>query len=279
VILNRVEALLEPRNAGPVFGYIHVIYPHMPFDPPPPYDNQFGRGVFSFSEDDSHLKDRIVNMYDGEIRRADEFVFGFLQQLQESEMDENSVIVLLSDHGEGFWEHGLVEHGNSLYNELLHIPLIIWAPGRIPAGSTVPELVRLVDVMPTLLELAGIENDGVYRGRSLLPLLGMGEDGQRLAYSEAPHSVMVRGKALQSVTEKYIRTNVDGPSPEYYDLSSDPEEHQDLSDRGRPEMKKMDLLVEEISDSARLRRESFSSEVSEPSKELLEKLKTLGYIQ
>jgi len=277
MILNRLRELLAPRP-GPVFTYLHLMYPHMPYDPPSPYDNLFGRGVFHFNFDNSKDKDAVINMYDGEIRYTDDFVGAFLDELGRLGLAENSLVVLLSDHGEGFWEHGLFEHGNSLYNELLHVPLILWAPGKLPAGKRVPDLVRTVDLLPTILDLVGAGGDSVFRGRSLLPLLDGGEHGQRLAYSESPHVRIVKGKTIQSETGKVIWPNTRGAPPEYYDLVKDPGEHVNQYKAAGEELAKLERIMEAIGTSAREHRAAFTSVQHAPSKDLLRRLKTLGYI-
>jgi hypothetical protein len=164
----------------------------------------------------------MINMYDGDIRHTDEVIKDFLADIRASGLAEDSIVILLSDHGEGFWEHGLMEHGNSLYNELLHIPLVFYAPGRVPENVIVHDVVRITDVLPTVLDLVGIPYDADdFRGRSLLPLMRNGVDSPRLAFSECPHSRIVRGRAIQSSTEKLIDSGQDGQPPEYYDLMRD----------------------------------------------------------
>jgi arylsulfatase A-like enzyme len=276
IVLDRLQKLVAKRTGLPVFFYVHLIYPHTPFEPPPPYDDYFGRGTFAISQAKTPA---VVNMYDGEIRFADRVLGDFLADLRRAGLVDDSIIVFLSDHGEAFWEHGLFEHGNSLYNELLHVPLIIRAPGRLPAGKTVAPLVGTVDVMPTILALAGIDYPGEFRGQSLVPFItGQANSPERMTYSEFPHSRMVRGRAIQSRSEKLIVPNTGGPL-EYYDLQTDPRETNSLAEGSPATTARLRAAADEINRSAAQRRRTHPAERHGPDEDTLRKLKTLGYIQ
>ncbi len=162
-------------------------------------------------------------MYDGEIKRTDDLVRDCLTDIHQLNLDKGSIIILLSDHGEGFWEHRLWEHGNSLYNELLHVPLIFRAPGRLPQGKTINPPVELVDLFPTILDMTGIEYDSERcRGISLLNLMegkNVGNSG-RLAFAEFPYKRIISGKAIQSLKGKLILTKP-GVAMEYFELDKD----------------------------------------------------------
>lgn len=114
-------------------------------------------------------------LYDGLVRDADEHVARLLAGLKDGELERDTIVVVLSDHGEGFQEHGLFLHGNTLFNELLYVPLIVRWPGRLPAGRVVDGFASLVDVMPTILDLVDVEPTGDLEGRSLLGYLEGGD--------------------------------------------------------------------------------------------------------
>jgi len=103
-ILEQLNTLLERRQGNPLLTYVHLIYPHQPYEPPSPYDNYFGRGTYEVS---SENRQYVINMYDGEVKLADDVVGLILKDIRRLNLDNDSIVILLSDHGEGFWEHGL----------------------------------------------------------------------------------------------------------------------------------------------------------------------------
>jgi arylsulfatase A-like enzyme len=192
-ISNRFIKWLDSGIEGPFFGYVHYLDPHWPYVPPAPFDTMFSppaqtsvdfnnvnwkylerqiqSGDVKLSPDDLEA---MRSLYDGEIRYTDTALAGILEALRERGLYENTIFVLTADHGEEFMEHGRIGHGNTLYDEVLHIPLIIRAPrGRVPEGppGTIADPVSLIDIMPTVLDLAGIEIPGDIAGRSLRPLM------------------------------------------------------------------------------------------------------------
>ncbi len=120
----------------------------------------------------------LFNAYDGAIRYLDAEVDRLLRALEARGQLTNTIVVVTSDHGELFGEHGVIAHANSLYLPALHIPLLIVAPGRIPTGMRVQTPASLRDLPATLLELAGVSNPGV-PGRSLVQSWNPGAPGAR----------------------------------------------------------------------------------------------------
>ncbi|MGB2845317.1 MAG: sulfatase-like hydrolase/transferase, partial [Candidatus Aminicenantaceae bacterium] len=117
------------------------------------------------SQDD---KNQLVSLYDGAIKYFDYNFKKIIDNLEKLGILDNTIIILTSDHGEEFWEHGGFAHGHTLYNELLHIPLIIRYPSHLPAKHIKPH-VQLLDLFPTILSMAGIKNDFELRGNDLIP--------------------------------------------------------------------------------------------------------------
>src|SRR6185503_11338022 len=109
-VLAQMHTLLEREPDAGLFAYIHLIYPHQPYEPPPPYDDYFGRGTLRVQQSN---RDAVINMYDGDIRHTDDVIRDLLADIEALGLGKDVITVLLSDHGEGFWEHGLWEHGNS----------------------------------------------------------------------------------------------------------------------------------------------------------------------
>jgi arylsulfatase A-like enzyme len=155
-------AWIERRaRVGPWFVFIHTYEVHEPLAPPEGY-----RERVVPDGDSSPLA-----LYDAEIRYLDDLVAGLLAGLERAGVADDTILVLFSDHGEQFGEHGIYGHQNSLYDTLLHVPLILHAPGLAPAGTRVRTPVGLVDVRPTVLDLLGLPPRGQAHGRSLVPLL------------------------------------------------------------------------------------------------------------
>jgi arylsulfatase A-like enzyme len=173
----------EARGSQPFFLYVHTVDPHLPYAPPRSFRETFAPGVDDpsigsveavnkIAADRSKVTPRLVeqlsNLYDGEIA-ANDATFGELMDgLEQRGLTENTVIVVLSDHGEEFFDHKGWTHGNTLHAEMLDVPLIIRVPGIPP--QTIPEIVQHVDVFSTLVDLAGLDVPPGVFGRSARPL-------------------------------------------------------------------------------------------------------------
>lgn len=292
--------LLDGRVGGrPFFLYLRYIDPHDPYlqhpelDPPGPEP----AGRFDGSRRDLAVLDalpagdvtaadrgRIRHLYAGEVRYGDLWIGKFLQGLEERGLRDRVLVVITSDHGEGLWDHGVRGHGLDLYEELVHVPLIVDAPaafdGDRPVRVTAP--VSLIDVAPTILAAHRMDSPAGFRGLDLAPLT----EGQRrprrhdLVYSELKFA----GRdldALRHADLKLIRDRrpVAGGAFQLYDLAADPGEH---SDRARSEPSVAARLERSLDGFARrLLDEAGSSEqvpLSEVDEETLENLRALGYL-
>lgn len=171
----------------PFFLYLFYFDPHYDYVPPEPYRSMFtdpqyngsqeGRGITALAGKNLYDADmkHIVALYDGELRYTDEFIGKLLDGLKDAGLFDNTVIVVFGDHGDEFWEHGSVAHGHTLFDELVRVPFFIRFPDKIRPGAVIDRQVAFVDIMPTLLDLAGIPIPSQCLGRSLLPLI-RGED-------------------------------------------------------------------------------------------------------
>jgi arylsulfatase A-like enzyme len=176
-------------------------------------------------------------LYDGGVRTADVHVGRLLTALEETGLAEDTVVVLTSDHGEdlgGRDARALGEHGHQVYDELLHVPLIVFHPRADWPARRIATQVRLVDVMPTLLEFAGLRAPPGLAGSSLVPVLRGTEKGHRTAYAElrrSPWNEHPRA-ALRDGGHKLIANleprGVGWPEIEFYDLVRDPGERENL---------------------------------------------------
>jgi arylsulfatase A-like enzyme len=114
--------------------------------------------------------------YDGSIRGLDAELARFFERLRNAGLDERTLVFFISDHGEEFQDHGRMWHGQSAYGELAHVPMLVRWPGGVPAGRTVDNIVELIDVMPTMIELNGLTGPKTMQGQSL----AAARDGVRL---------------------------------------------------------------------------------------------------
>lgn len=167
--------------------------------------------------------DYLIDLYDGAIREVDDALREFLGQLDaEGRLDE-TILVITADHGEEFMEHGRTGHGYSAYDEQILVPLIIRLPGKRLAGTRVKEPVRSIDILPTLLDLLGVDSDVEMRGQSLVPLM-RGGDAPGPSFVDRGHVPKV---AIR--TERYkVILDTKRNRFEAYDIEKDPDESIDL---------------------------------------------------
>jgi len=164
--MNReVLTWLDQNHASqPFFLYAHYIDPHIPYDPPARYREEFAQDhPLSFFNE---RKRRVgIDLYDGEIRYSDDGLKELVGALQRHGVWENTLFVLTSDHGEEFFEHGVIGHGFSLYQEVVHVPLVLRGPG-VPAGRVLEAPVQILDLAATVLSLAGPVTETFGDGRT-----------------------------------------------------------------------------------------------------------------
>lgn len=302
----RAEALnaqvfpwLAAHRDEPFFLYLHYFDPHWDYDPPPPWDRAFtdpgytgpADGTWSFLSQYLALDrpmppedlQRVIDLYDAEIKYTDHHLHALFSELRRLGMWEDTLLVLSADHGEEFKEHGSVHHIRTLYEEMLHVPLLLRLPGGRPPSwpAQVHTRVRNLDIAPTLLTLAGLPLPSTFQGQDLLPLLRgqPGEDRTHFARS-LRHRVDVVG--LLAGPYKYIRRYAPGQSrEELYDLGADPAEQHDLAPARAAELAALRAQVERWLVDARAQRvHSVAGEVRvELSAEQLEQLRELGYVE
>ncbi len=186
-VYKAVRHWLRSNERTPFFLFIHLWDVHYDFMPPPPYNRMFDPDYDGTITSRDFLNNPAINknmprrdlehliaLYDGEIAWTDEHIGKIMSELSDLGLTDSTVVVLLSDHGTEFFEHGLKGHRETLYDEVIHIPLIIRWPQRLPTGARLEPQVRIVDVLPTVLELAGLEAPQKIMGQSLLPLVDTG---------------------------------------------------------------------------------------------------------
>ena len=278
---EKISSLKSEEN---FFVFFHTFDVHCPYNSPEPYmsmfnsenvevvdpkkcgDNYYNRIGIS-DKQALYLSDR----YDGGIRWVDtklQEVFTFLEQQGRL---KNTVVVITSDHGDEFHDHGRIGHKKSLYKELLMVPLIIRAPGLDPAR--IKASTSHVDLFPTVLELLGIKSDIKFDGKSLLPLVNKEIDSVRaFQFSELDMGMELRSH----LDEKgHLIKNTKNNKSKYFDLIKDPKEQIEVAESFKEEVTRrldeLKLLMKNLSRSS-------TSEITKESEEEIERLKSLGYI-
>ncbi|MEW6320852.1 MAG: sulfatase-like hydrolase/transferase [Acidobacteriota bacterium] len=258
-VVDRALAWLGEDATRPFFAWVHLYDPHAPYAAPDAYRSRFPATMHG--------------AYDAEVAATDAAVGRLFDALAASGRLDNTVVIVVGDHGESLGEHKEQQHGFFLYDSVMRIPLIIAGPG-VPA-AVVPDQVRIVDVMPTVLDLLGVGAPTAVQGASLLPLT-RGERLDLLAFAETwyprYHYNWSELKAVRDGRYKYIAA----PRRELYDTSQDPGETHDLS-AANPRL--ADALAAALADLERRMAEAATPQAPravEP--EVEERLRALGYV-
>jgi arylsulfatase A-like enzyme len=214
-------------------------------------------------------------LYDGGIVQTDELLGELIGALDRNPRFgwAHDILVLFSDHGEEFWDHGSLGHGKTLFQEALHVPLVMRLPGAGVGGRRIPEVVMLMDVAPTLLELARVPVPSSFTGSSLLPLLtGDGERGNRIAVSQTVDQLA----SMIQFPWKLIRYGQEDRL-ELYNLEVDPGEHLPLQDDHAALANQLqEALMTQIREGREIPVFIEAEDVDDQA--LREQLRSLGYI-
>ncbi len=257
---------------APWFLWLHYFDPHDEYLPHAGFSERFGT-------------EREIDLYDGEIAFTDHHVGRVLRRLEELGLAENTVIVLTSDHGEEFGEHGHMRHGYTLYEPAVRIPLIVRAPGL--AARRVPDVVSNVDILPTVLGLCGVRYERApgakcahpLQGRTLDPLLRGAPDAAREAVSEVRWHDGQDMRALRAGDWKYLEHRVRGVDQDLlFDLAADPgEAHDALAREAAHTARLREALLHQVGRALQWSGCYPLHEPYSPSPGDLERLKALGY--
>lgn len=299
---ERAERWISRHADRPFFLFLHTFQVHTPYAPPLDLSDLFTTqaGAEITADSPLHLRERVA--YDQEIRFTDHNVALLFDALERNNALDNTVFILLSDHGEAFAEHGLLQHSTILYQEVNHVPLMVTGPG-FPAGLRISAMVGHADIAPTILDLFGIEPPHEMSGRSLLPLVDEPEqEDTRLYIAEAwsrmsqdvnhrTSHVLRPSFAARRGSVKLIRNKEhDGFSFEQYDLSADPKERDNLLAGGAAPDGELHAVLDAHEQRSRVHRERLrttgnqSATPAEPEKRSLDptqeqKLRALGYLE
>jgi signal transduction histidine kinase/arylsulfatase A-like enzyme len=242
----------------PFFLWVHYFDPHYPYTPPPPFDqiepddcaDCLDGSMPTIRKIEAELHpdfspaqiNRLLQYYDGEIAFTDQEFGRLVQTMRDMGLDQNTMILVMGDHGESFGEHSFWLHGSSLHDPEVHVPLIMRLPGKLPAGKLVDGVVQQIDLMPTILELLGVPVPGKVEGRSLLPLIADQDSGDdRYAVAE------LGDRSIVSVVTRDWRLmkNTQDGSVELYRTLEDPDDLRDQADAEPDVVAELESLLDE----------------------------------
>ncbi len=308
-IMTIASAYVKNSEKAPFFLFLHLYDPHWPYHPSAELAREFYPGeptkemydlfktknyydwVVKAINGPAELIDFSRKMYDAEVSGVDKALGALLDTVRDQGIEGRTVIIITSDHGEEFNEHGLMGHGLTLYNEALRVPLIVKFPTLIPEGSRIKMEVQAIDIFPTILAMAGIQSPlANIEGKDLTSEVYLrGKEDKREFIAETAMSGDVRFATIEDgfkyITpfELHFGKTLISHQAELYNLENDMEEQGDLSDRMPTMLKHMKQV---LSDGLRrIEKERIdsgahgTSSAKELSSEEIERLRSLGYIQ
>lgn len=294
-----LQAIGEQGGSG-MFALLHVFDPHLDYDPLDEFREPFAGGrtepkrltmqmcrvmgaAAGGTPEDEDLR-YMRGLYQAEIAAVDAAVGKLVDGLKKLGVWDRTTLVLTSDHGEEFWDHGGFEHGHTLYDELIHVPLAIrLRPDRPRTTAVVKNHVRTIDIMPTLFELSGIEQPKSFEGSSLLPLIdGATTDVPRPAFSQ---STLYGNDKISWRTNRFHfifdqKRNSTRPI-ELYDWTVDPYERNDLTEKMPEQVTRMKNRLSVFYGDLKRRAKSISTpkfeDMTPAAQQAREQLESLGY--
>lgn len=262
VTASAIHWLNQRDRSRPFFAWVHYFDPHDPYIPPPPFAQQFAR-----------------QPYDGEIAFMDAQIGLLLKALNDAGLKDRTLIIAVGDHGESLGEHHESTHALFIYEATQRVPLILSCAGLVRRGYVVDDVVvSITDIFPTVLDLLGIEYSGPCDG---ITLLQARRSKNRAVYLESLQPYLEHGWAPLHGLRRHFDKYILAPTPEYYDLRTDPKELHNLfmSLSGTAKSSASTLAAElekRLKKSPDMR--AVADAAVQPNQEALERLRTLGYV-
>jgi len=284
--VNKAIKWIKENQPEKFFLFLHTYEVHHPYTPKEKYSTLFEDGYSGDLDSnisvellkeineknltiDKEDKNHIINTYDAEIRSMDEGFSELLNFLREYNLYDSTLVIFTSDHGEEFGEHGLMGwHGVTLFDEVLHVPLIIKFPNSTFSKTVVNQQVSGLDILPTLMDVLGIETGEIFEGKSLLSSI-KGKKKTSYAVSELGE----QRKSIRAEGLKYYRNL---SSEMLFNLIKDPLEQTDISDHHPNKTERLKKALKSILEK---RPQILTKDKTKLDKKTLEKLKALGYIR
>jgi len=289
---------LSENDEYPFFMWVHYLDPHHPYDPPSPYDSLFLSESLDENDEVAVLRNKavkeqtrfyeetnlgrrqisgeqlshIVGLYDGEIAYTDKEIGRLLEGLKRFEHFKDTLIIITADHGEEFLDHGGMLHTYTLYDELIHVPLLFHLPAVVPQGKRIGYQARIIDILPTVLDLLGLRYPSAIQGKSLRQAMFEPKGTDYAAVAEVPLFMY----AYRTPEYKLI-VNHRKKSQLLFNLQDDPGEMNNIFHKMPSKSDEMARLlgvekrVAKVSKREK-RKHTFS-------RDFKEKMKALGYLQ
>ena len=256
-VVDRAIQWLGGQSDKPYFLWVHVFDPHSPYDPPSPFrESHRGRA------------------YDGEVAYTDQQLGRLFESIKAKSGPDNTLVAVLSDHGESLSDHGEFTHGVFLYDSTLRIAFVMSGAG-VPKRLRVKQQARAIDLTPTLLELLGVKPPEGMQGASLLPAFTGKGTPTTLSYSETLYTKLNMGwselRAIRTDRWKYVRA----PRPELYDLVGDAGETSNVLESNAAVARELEAKLESI---IGVGQGPEKVEASAVDRRTLGQLKSLGYL-
>jgi arylsulfatase A-like enzyme len=287
-VVDLATTWIDEHQDQPFFLLVHLFDPHMTYDPPPsvrgrftgPYKDRYSLPVYAprqireradeVTEDERSF---ITAAYDEEIAFVDQELNRLFESLVARGLFEQLLVILTSDHGEELFDHDSFEHGHSIYQELLHVPLVVWGPSVESGREALP--VSVIDIPPTILDAVGVSGASNPFSRSLWPRLASGD---RLDPRPLVAEGTLYGPERRAIIEwpRKLDLDLSTESIRLFDLESDPGEMSDLSQSERAAAGRLEERLRSILEAA---RSDEAPEEVELDEETLEELRSLGYIE
>jgi arylsulfatase A-like enzyme len=268
---------LEELKASRFFLFLHYMDPHDPYFAHP-YNGE-GIARVSTPNPNPDQAEEIAKLYDGEVSYLDHHFGKLIDFLKREELYEDTLIIFTADHGEEFFEHGGWWHGLTLYDEQIYIPLIIKYPKGQNKGTVKTEIVRTLDIAPTILDYINSQVPITMQGTSLLKEYHLRSSQDQRVFSEENHENNIL-QSVRSDTWKFIRANQNNPrglSPqELYNIAEDPEEKKNKAASKRERTEQMEAEINSYLDFAK--GQSAQEEVGTIDQTTEDRLRALGYV-
>jgi choline-sulfatase len=270
----------------PFFIWIHYFDPHYPYkarygaDAGKSYSEKFLYDLYK-KQDIKTIKreyPKIVSYYDQELFYTDKQVGKVLHELERLKILNNTLVIVTGDHGEELFEHeNFFGHARSLYNTVLHVPLIIRLPGGKPAGKRCSLTIRTIDIFPTILEVAGIKPPSGMQSESLLPVISGAEKAPRPAFSlREPYDFFWEGNAVAVNYGPWKLMDFEKTGDRLFNLDKDPKEVKNILKSSPLQERELRSLIENNLYKDEQYKPSAAPRLSEKNKKTL---KTLGYLK
>lgn len=310
LVRQKAMEWLKQKPSGPFFLFLHFNATHAPYDPPLDYKGLFWDGpvdpeIKQLVEFSTGIKDKgrhkryieklassngvnySISQYDAAARCIDDQIKILLEYLEKSGISKDTLIIFTSDHGQEFFERGDYFHERTLFDELIHVPLIMKFPKDF-SGRRIRNLVRQIDIMPTVLDRLNIRVNNIMQGKSLLPLAEGRKYSAPDSFSETFFLKKLRLKGVRTEKFKFIETfNLTESvySYELYDLESDPKEQMNIFDYNAREANLFKAKLKRYNlSSEKIRRKILGKNFTDYppiflNEKTKNKLKSLGYVQ